>query len=208
MELRKKVIGGLSWSSAASLINQGLNAVTKIIVAKFLFPADFGVFAMALILINFLSLFTGFGFMSAVIYKKEDPEKTLGTAFILSLFFGVILFIISFFSSGFIASFFNHPELKLMIEVLSVCFIFDSLSYIITGSLLKNMEFKKKAIVDVVSACLYGICVIVLVSFEFGVWSLIGGYVIQRLAIIILLFIISCSFSPFCSISPLILAIS
>src|SRR3989338_4629515 len=160
MELRKKVVEGPSWTSAASLINQGLNAGTKIVVARLLFPGDFGVFAMALILINFLSLFTGFGFMSAMIYKKEDQEKTLGTAFILSFIFGAVLFLVSFFSSGFIASFFSHPELQLMIKVLSVCFIFDSLSYIISGSLLKNLEFKRKTIVDVISACLYGFLVI------------------------------------------------
>ncbi len=191
MELRKKVVDGLSWSAAASLINQVLNAGTKIIVARLLFPEDFGVFAMALILINFLSLFTGFGFMSAMIYKKEDPEKTLGTAFILSFFFGAILFVVSFLSSGLIAAFFNHPELKLMIEVLSVCFICDSLSYIMSGSLLKNLEFKRKTIVDVVSACLYGFFVIMLAYLEFGVWSLIIGYIIQRMVVILLLLIIS-----------------
>ncbi len=191
MDLRKKVVEGLGWSAAASLVNQALNAGTKIIVARLLFPADFGVFAMALILINFLSLFTGFGFMSAMIYKKEDPEKTLGTAFMLSFVFGAILFVVSFFSSGFIASFFNHSELKLMIEVLSVCFIFDSLSYIMSGSLLKNLEFKRKTIVDVVSACLYGFLVIMLAYLEFGVWSLIIGYIVQRLVVILLLLIIS-----------------
>lgn len=190
MELKKKVIVGLCWNMLGSGITQGLGFITKVIIARTLFPSDFGLFAMALILINFMSIFVGFGMMSALVYRKEDPEKTFNTAFVLSCIIGCCLFIVSYFSSGFIASFFNEPVLKSMIKVLSVVFIFDSVSTILSGSLLKNLEFKKRTIIDILAVCCYGGSAILLAVSGFGVWSLVIAYVIHHGFIMILLWVI------------------
>ena len=91
MQLKKKVVQGLGWNLVASVLCQVLNVATKIIIARLLFPADFGLFTMAFLVINFLSIFVGFGIMSAVIYKKEEPEKTYNTAFVITLLLGFFL---------------------------------------------------------------------------------------------------------------------
>ncbi len=145
MELKRRILHGVVWNSTASAGVYVLNFVTKIVIARLLFPEDFGLFAMAFILINFLSIFIGFGIISALIYKKEDYEKTKNTAFVLSIITGVALFVISLFSSTFIASFFHQPALGTMIQVMSFILLFDSISSVLNGILLKELEFKKKA---------------------------------------------------------------
>lgn len=188
MDLKQKIINGISWNIASSIVTQILNLATKIIIARLLFPADFGLFAMAFLLINFLSLFVGFGIMSALIYKKDEEEKTFNTAFFLSILIGIFLFFASFFSSSYIATFFQQPVLKQMIEVLSFVFLFDSISSILNGCLVKNLEFKKKTIAEICSILCYSIIVIGLALAGKGVWSIVIAYLIQHALLMIFLF--------------------
>lgn len=180
MELKQKVIQGLGWNLAGSFSIQLINLATKVFIARLLLPSDFGLFAMAFIIINFLNIFLGFGMMGAVICKKDHPEKTFNTALVISFFLGIILSILSFFSSGFIADFFNQPNLKNIIIVLGVVFLFDSVSAILNGSLLRNLEYRKKSIAEIASVFCYSIVAITLAFWGLGIWSLVWAYLVQH----------------------------
>jgi O-antigen/teichoic acid export membrane protein len=195
MELKQKVVHGLKWNLAGSFFIQILNLFTKIFIARLLLPADFGLFAMAVILINFLNIFVGFGLMGAVICKKDDPEKTFNTAFVVTFFIGIVLSLLSFFSSGFIAAFFNEPALEKMIWALSIVFLFDSLSAVLNGHLLRSLEYKKKSIAEIASIFCYSAIAVSLAIFGFGVWSLILAYVVQHGFLLFFLWI-SCKIKP------------
>lgn len=191
MGLKQKVVHSLGWNLAGSVIIQLLNFITKIILARLLFPADFGLFAMVFIFINFLGIFVGFGISSAIIYKKEEPEKTLNTAVVLTTIIGIVLFFISYFSSNVIAVFFNQELLEPMIKLVSIVFLFDSLSALLYATFIKELEFKKKTIIDVTSVLMYCLVVLILVYVGLGVWALIISYVIQHFFVLILLWIFS-----------------
>lgn len=191
MGLKQKVVQSLGWNLTGSLVIQCINFITKIVLARLLFPADFGLFAMVFIFINFLNIFVGFGISSAIIYRKEEPEKTLNTAVVLTTTIGIVLFFISYFSSSFIAVFFNQDALGSMIKVVSIVFLFDSLSILLYATFIKELEFKKKTIIDIFSVVGYSIIVVLLVFFGLGVWGLIISYVIQHLFVLILLWIFS-----------------
>ncbi len=191
MDIKQKVVQSLGWNLTGSVVIQLLNLITKIILARLLFPADFGLFAMVFIFINFLGIFVGFGISSAIIYKKEEPEKTLNTAVVLTTIIGVALFFISYFSSSFIAIFFNRDILEPMIKVISVVFLFDSLSTLLYATFIKELEFKKKTIIDITSVLMYSIFVLILVYSGLGVWGLIISYVIQHFLVLVLLWIFS-----------------
>lgn len=188
MELKKKVVSGIGWGLGSSALTQGFNFLTKIIIARLLFPADLGIFAMAILVINFLSLFTGFGILSAVIYKKDDEEKARNTAFVIIVCLGLVLFVLGFLLSTSIASFFNQPVLVPMVRVLSLVFIFDALSSVFSCTLLKDMEYKRKTIAEILSVIVYTIVIITMAYAGFGVWSIIFGYISQHAAMVLLFF--------------------
>ena len=191
MGLKQRIINGIGWNVGGSIITQAFGFITKIILARILFPEDFGLFAMVIIVIQFLNLFVGSGLSSAVIYKKEDPHKTLSTAFILALSTGFILSLISFLSGSHVAKFFNEPALNPMIKLISIVLIFDSISTILYAGLVKELHFKRKAVVDVVAIIIYSTSVLVLALLGYGAWSLIIAYIIQHTIQAIVLWIIS-----------------
>ncbi len=191
MELKQRIVDGLGWNLGGSLATQGLGMLTKIILARILFPEDFGIFAMAIIAIQFLGLFVGIGLSSAVVYKKEDPEKTISTALILAVATGFLLSILSFVSSSFVGNFFHQPILASMIRWISIVLIFDSISTIFYAGLVKELHFKRKAFVDISAIILYSVVVLVLAVYGFGVWSLIIAYIAQHVFQAIILWLLS-----------------
>lgn len=191
MELKQRIVNGIGWNFCGALATQGLGMLTKIILARILFPADFGIFAMAIIAIQFLGLFVGIGLSSAVIYRKEDPQKTISTALILAVAAGIFLSVLSFVSSSFVGIFFQQPILASMVRWISIVLIFDSISTILYAGLVKELHFKRKAVVDISAIIVYSAAVLILAFYGFGAWSLIIAYIIQHVFQAIILWLMS-----------------
>ncbi len=189
MNLRVKIIHSLGWNVSGAVITSILGLATKIVTARILFPEDFGLFAMAFIVLGFLGIFVGFGMLSTIIYKTDNTQKTLNAAFILSLLSGIILSLLCYFSSSFVANFFNEPTLNIVIKILSISLIFDSISSVLYAVLLKDLNFKRKTIADILSIIVYSVTVITLAFNGFGIWSLVIAYVTQHFFLVLFLWI-------------------
>ena len=195
MSLRKKAVSGVFWVGLGSIFNQSLNLIIKIVLARLLFPEDFGLFAMAIILIALLNLFVGLGMGDALIQRKKDMEKALNAAFVVMLSSGIVLFVLSYFSSYGIAWFFENTELILLVKLLSVLFIVDSLALIPSTLFIKNLQFMRKTIIEFFGLVCYGVIVVFLAYKGFGVLSLVYGVLLQH-CILTTLFWIFSSWKP------------
>jgi len=124
-----------------------ISTTGTIIVARMLAPADYGLFAIAMMPPTLFGLFRNLGLDSALVkylaqYKSENQIGELKNLIVsgilvnsaVSLFLSIILY----FSAGFIAvNIFLRPELKTLIEiasvnVLAIC-LFDTSQSIFTG---------------------------------------------------------------------------
>ena len=186
--LKQTVIRSIGWVGCASIIIYGINAFTKILLARLLFPEDFGLFAIALILINFLTMFIGLGIGDVIIVSKNDFDKNANTGLVLTFVLGILLFLISFFSARAIATFFGNPTLILLVRILSIMFLFDSVTVIFRSILMRNLNFIRKSSIEIVSVLFYGIVVVGLAFAGYGVWSIVWASLIQHFLMMILFF--------------------
>jgi len=189
--LKQTVIKSAGWAGLASIVIYGINAITKILLARFLFPEDFGLFAMAFFFISFLTMFIGFGIGDFLVVSKDKFEKNASVAFLLTTVIGVTLFLLSFFSAPLISSFFQNKELTLIIRVLSVMFVFDSVVVIFRAFLMRELHFFRKSMIEITSAIVYGGVVIALAYLGHGVWSIVFASVIQHFILLLLFVLLS-----------------
>src|SRR5437870_12696018 len=77
LPLRKRVRSGVSWNVSSSLIGQFIGLVRSIVLARFLAPEDFGLFAMALTLVAALDALTTIGLDRAIVANKFDTRDEL-----------------------------------------------------------------------------------------------------------------------------------
>lgn len=182
MSLTGKAVHGLLWISLSTAFMKFLSFIINIILARMLEPVDFGLISIALLLTNFLDLFRDFGFGTALIYKEKDPDyKAANTAFVIFPILASILYIIIYIFSPYISNFFHEPQAESIIRILSLFLIITSFGAVQQILIIKELEFRKKFIPDIIPKIGYGISSIWLAYNGYGVWSLVGGWLVLGL---------------------------
>ena len=105
--LKRKTVKGLYWTSLSKFSDYGIQFVIGIVMARLLSPDDYGIAALPAVFISVAGVFIDSGFANAMIRKPELKEKDLSTAFYYSIFVGIVCYLIIYFSSPFIASFYS-----------------------------------------------------------------------------------------------------
>jgi O-antigen/teichoic acid export membrane protein len=173
MNLKSKVKHGLKWTFLDQVLSQIIFLVFGIFLARILTPSMFGIVGMITIFSNFAVLFVDLGFSAALIQKKEVTTAHFSSVFWFNLGAGLLLYFLFYISAPFISKFYNQPELIQLIRVICLSFIITSFSSVQANILIKELQFKKKVIINWV-AMLVGYLVAFIMAFRgFGVWSLV-----------------------------------
>jgi len=181
MGLKKQVIKGMSWQAFAEIAAQIIRTITTIVLARILFPEDFGLVAMAGVFTGFASTINEIGLSAAIIQRKKVSEAQKSSAFWLNLGEGVVIFLIMAAISGFIARFYHEDVLKLIVIVSSTSFIISSLGTIHRALLMRKLLFKQLSIRNILGIFIYGASAISLGLIGYGYWSLIFAGLIGSL---------------------------
>ncbi|MBD1918205.1 MULTISPECIES: MOP flippase family protein [Cyanophyceae] len=174
MGLHQQAVKGAFWSAVESWGRQFFSLFTFFLLARLLSPEIFGLTALASIFVAFMQLFLDQGLAQAIIQRKEISKEHLNTAFWICAVIGFFLTIVSILLAPFASSFFDEPKLTSIIRVLSLGFIFGSLSSVQDAILSRNLEFKPLALRTLIATVASGLLGIVMALNGFGVWSLVG----------------------------------
>ena len=115
--LRYKTKKGLYWQFFDMFANYGMQFIVGIFMARMLSPEDYGITALPAVFLSIAGIFIGGGFGTALIRKPEVTEKDLSTAFYYSITVGAFCYTALFFSSPYIAKFYNTPILEPLVRV-------------------------------------------------------------------------------------------
>lgn len=186
-DLNEKTIKGLHWVGSIKIITQASSWVITIFVARLLSPSDYGLMGIAIIVIGFAIFFGEFGLGTAIIQKKDLQKVQLDTIFWIAILNGILLFLLFYILSPFIASFFNSPRVIPIIRVLSVNFILASVATVALSILNKDLKFKERSFIEFTSSMTANIITLLFAYLGLGVWSLVIGSVGRNVIILILL---------------------
>ena len=171
--IRNNIIKAITWSSVNIFGVQAVQLIIGIVLARLLMPTDFGITGILFIFIGISTTLIDGGFIQALIQKKDTNEKDFSTIFFLNILTSITLYIILFFSAPLIATFFNQPKLILYSRVHFIIILIFPLYLIQFAQLLKKLEYKSIAIVNISSIIISGSIAIILSFKGFGVWALI-----------------------------------
>jgi O-antigen/teichoic acid export membrane protein len=172
--LKTKTVAGILWSATERLGQQAIQFIIIIIIARILSPGDFGLIGMLALFIAIATTFLDSGFGNALIQDQKTGQTDYSTVFYFNILVGVIVYLILFFSAPLIASFYQRPELVLITRLVSLNLIINAFGLIQNTLLVKYVDFKKIAIVSLLSGVLSGAVGIAMAFNGYGVWSLVG----------------------------------
>ncbi len=142
MSVGREMITGVFWSAVQKysgiIVQIGITAI----LARLLYPEDFGVIAIASVLIHFFSLFTDMGIGAAIIQNQDLSGKDLNSIFTFSIYVGIVLSALFFFASPLIGSAYHNGSLAGICRILSVNLLFASWNIVPNALINKNKRFK------------------------------------------------------------------
>lgn len=180
MNLRKQVIDAMKWSVAGRVISQIVTWAITIYVIRLLNPSDYGLMALAGIFATLFAMIAEIGLGSALVRAQDlTPwriRQIFGIVVISSLLTCILLSTVVSFLAG---QFFNDPRLIGVIQALSLQFI-PSIFIVIPSALLnRDMKFRGRAFIDLMSTVGGALLILFLAYNNFGVYSLVFGSLMQ-----------------------------
>jgi len=175
--LKAEIVSGAFWNSIATVIETLTSLGTIAFLARLLDPKDFGVVAVAAIAIGFFSNFSDIGFEAAIIQRQKDIDEAASTGFFIVIGLCLTNYILLFLFSKQIASFYGDPIIESIVKVLAAGLVIGSFTRMHNFLLSKEMQFRKKALCEIVPSLIYSSCSIPLAFYGFGVWSIVYGEV-------------------------------
>lgn len=172
MSLKEKAAGGVKWTAISAVTSTICQLALIAILARFLSKKDFGLMAIATFVIGFSQMFIDMGISNAIIYKKEVTHKQLSSLYWLNIISGCLIFLIMFLLAPYIATFYEEPKLKNVINIVALTFLIQPFGMQFAVLLQKDLDFKSLAIRDVGSKVLTLIVGSLLGYLGFGVFAL------------------------------------
>ena len=192
--LKDKTAKGLFWGGVSNGIQQLLNLLFGIFLARLLTPADYGMVGMLTIFSALASILQEGGFISALTNRKKTEHKDYNAVFWFSLLMGISLYLLLYISAPLIADFYAQPELTDLARLSFLGFLISSTNVAPRAFLFKHLKTKENAIISFLSLTISGIVGITLAANGFAYW----GIAIQSIAYTLSTTIFSYYFSGWC----------
>jgi O-antigen/teichoic acid export membrane protein len=174
--LTQKAVQGMVWLLASSGARTGLTVVVVAILARLLNPHDFGLIAVANVVIGFADIFSYFGIGAALVQSRSIEQRHVATGFSSCILLSLAVACLIYILSPFIARFFQMEELTGLLRVLSIVFPLNAVSAICSSILQREFKYRRLASAEVFAYLFgYGSAGILLASLGFGVWALVGA---------------------------------
>jgi len=176
--IKPKVIRSGFWGLGGNWLSRGLGMIKMIILARLLLPLDFGILGLAIISINILNVFSETGIESALVQKQKIGKPELDTAWTIKIIRGLVLFVLLFMCAGWFASYFDNASLKPVLKVMAIVFLLEGCTNIGIVFFQKELEFKKKVILQLSADVAGFISALSLAFWLRNVWALVLGSIV------------------------------
>lgn len=173
---------GALWVFLAFASVKALGLLTNLVLARLLSPADFGLMSFAMVIIGAMTLLQDVGVSQAVVYhpgRQADMMRIAGTGLFLNLVTALCLVTIGVLGAPLFANLSGQADAGPVLVTLAFGLLVSAAGSIQNAILVRELEFRRKFIPEVLPVAASGGTSIVLAVLGFGLWSLVFGYLVK-----------------------------
>ncbi len=178
----------LGLAATQRLLAFAINLVTTMTIARLITPSESGIYSLALGLVAIVQMFRDFGVGEYIVQAQELTEKTLRSAFGMSLLLAWTLGGLLLAAAIPAAHFYKEPVVADVVRILAINFFLVPFGYITHAILTREMRFGTILIIQTSSAAVGSVTAIVLAWHGFGAiglaWSLVAAMVANTLMLL------------------------
>lgn len=175
-------------AEAMSRISQPL---VTIVLARLLSPKEFGVVAVAVMIIGFSQVVWEAGLGKALIQAEKDISEIANVAFWTNITLGILIYLVISFLSPTFARIFNAGTVEPVLKVLGIQIVIQAFSIVHNSLFQRALNFKILFYIRIITSLVPVFVSIPLALHDFGVWSLVYGALVGSVFQTCLLWILS-----------------
>ena len=182
-EAATAVTRGARWVAGGQVAQQVTKALSSIILARLLIPADFGLLAITVVLTDFLERVLGdTGTSAALIHRKDLDQDLASSVFFLNMMVGGVTCAFLALAAPVLAPVLGDDRVEPILRGIGVAFVLLALGLVQRALLRRALRFRAVAVADLASTITQTVVSVGLAFRGWGVWSLVGGILLGRVA--------------------------
>lgn len=190
--LTNKTLNSLKWSYLSTLVASFLQIGYTAVMARLLEPTDFGLVAMAGVVLRFGNYFAQMGIGAALVQKREISNEDIRAAFTSSLILGLLFSILFYLLAPLSKYLFHNSAIVPVVRVMAFSFVLTGTSITALSLLRRNYKFRSIALIDIFSYLIGYIVIGFTLAFNgYRVWSLVIASLSQSIIVAAFYYIVS-----------------
>lgn len=173
--LAAQVRTAVIWRSGSQVLTQIVSWASTLIVIRLLAPQDYGLFAMAQVMLTLLSTMNGWGLASALIREERVSEERLRQTLGMLILLNGGLALIQFLAAPLVALWFEQPLVTDLLRVQSLLYLAVPFCALPHAILSRRMDFRRPAQVRLAAALAGAITALTGALSGWGVWTLVAA---------------------------------
>jgi O-antigen/teichoic acid export membrane protein len=170
-----RAISGVKWTTLSTALSTGFYVVQTVVLARLLEPRDFGLMAMAMVVISVAIAYVDMGLSSAIIQRQHCTENELSSLYWLNILAGLVVFVVVFLLAPVIAGFYREPRVTHLVQLCALMFVIAPIGQQYQMLLQKELLFRPLATIEVCSRAVGTVVAIGAAVMGAGVYSLVVG---------------------------------
>ncbi|MGL5561378.1 MAG: lipopolysaccharide biosynthesis protein, partial [Tannerellaceae bacterium] len=164
---------GIFWSFIDRGAAKLMQFIITIFIARLVAPADYGLIALTTVFLTIAQVFIDCGFTEALLRKQEIKEIDYSTVFVYNIVVSIILYVAIFYSSTFVANYYQQPALGDILRILALTLLINAAVIVQRTKLTKSLDFKTQAKASIISLFIASLLSLILAVNNYGVWAIV-----------------------------------
>jgi len=190
---KQAFIKGALWTIGGRWLVRILGLVNTIVLARILLPSDYGVVAMAMLLVGLIQAMSDMGVATALLRKHESEEAEIQSAWTLRCMQGLVVALVIIVAAPFASGYFEEPRVLLVLLIMAGCMALEGFGSL--GTILAQrkfdfaLDFRVQLVSKIVSVVAAWTAAFLVADYRALVVGIVTGYVLK--------FVLGYSMHPF-----------
>lgn len=181
MDIKQKAVSGVKWQTVSLVYTTLLSIFKYSVLTRLLEKSDFGLVAIALMIISFTEIFSQLGMTIGIIHKQNITDEQYSSIYWLNVMASVVMFVLLWICSPLLAAFYNEPILEKIIPILGIEILLNGFGKMFQTIKTKELEFGFLSKVSILVSTVSFVVTCFTAWIGWGVYSLVVGQLVMVL---------------------------
>jgi lipopolysaccharide exporter len=170
---------GFLWTNVGIFTRYATALILAAVLARVLPTQQYAVMVTLMLITFYFDNALDLGMGAALVYEQEEGvSERVQVAFTANVGLGLVLAVVAFVIAPFIADYFQQEAFTAVFRCLAAVVVLSALNTVPWSLFMRNMDFRRRAVVEVSRDLSRFVVTIVLALAGFGAWSVMIGLLV------------------------------